>query len=85
MDTTNRVEKFEDVLMFDPTKKSNSIQSVMKAAEQLNFYTQVYPEHIMEDYEYHARVNGAIKPPKCIFLPTKDLIRKMIDTNLKFA
>ena len=78
MDCTNKVENFEEVFMFDPTKKSKSISTVMTACQQINFYTQVYPQHVMGIYEENAKEKGSIKPPKCIFLPSKEVIRKMI-------
>lgn len=40
----------------------------MKWLKQINFSTNVYPEHVMNEDMV----------PSCIFVPSKDLMRKMI-------
>jgi len=51
----------------------------------LDFYTQVYPDSIVEECLLAVSLGLSIKPPRCIFLPSKDMYKIMIQANLKYS
>ena len=74
-DFRNRVEKLEDFLMMDPSSDIKVVKKNLKKVKQLAsrpFYNNVYPQKVIDE----ANKEGI--PPRCIYLPTKELMRKLI-------
>ena len=84
MDLVNEQTSFEELLMMNPNNKK-SLEDCEKVASSIDFYTNVYPDHVIDPLIHATRVKRAIIPPKCIFLPCKELIRTVVKANLKHA
>ena len=85
IDLTNTVDSFETVFVLDPFDK-NSINKVKKRVEQMEFYdvNSTYSAKIMGGIRESINV-GDNQPPKCMFLPSQELIRNMVKANVLFA
>jgi hypothetical protein len=73
MDLKNKVPNFEDLRMFNPLQKS-SIDNVGDVIKYSDFYLPVYPQYIWDEVVERLN-NGNGRPPKCIFLPEKVLMK----------
>ena len=74
MDLKNRIPNFEDIRMFNPLLKNKSIESVGDVIKYTDFYLPVYPQYIWDDMEERV-CRGEPRPPRCIFLPEKALMK----------
>ena len=85
IDLTNTVDSFETVFVLDPFDK-NSINKVKKRVEQMEFYdvNSTYSAKIMGGIRESINA-GDNQPPKCMFLPSQELIRNMVKANVLFA
>ena len=71
MDLVNKVTVFERFMMTDPDEASwwNNLKKARTFLAGQNFLDgEIYPAGVVE--------SG--KPPRCIFIPDKNLLRKMI-------
>ena len=57
----------------------------MSEVKTFDFYTEVYPQSVMQSL-IEALVNKEkVQAPKCIFVPDKRLIKEMIKALLKYG
>ena len=70
--------------MFDPFNKK-SFPMLKEMLSVYDFFTQVYPEQVMAGIITAVEEKRGIQPPKCIFVPEKELIRKMIKANILYG
>jgi len=84
MDLKNEQTSFEALLILDPNNKK-SLEECEKVAQEIDFYTNVYPDSVIDPLIYNSKVKRSIIPPKCIFLPSKDMMRTIVKANLKYG
>jgi hypothetical protein len=85
MDLSNEITDMEDIIMINPLDEKKSTQKCKDNAIEYDFFSQVYPDHIIARVVAAALSEGKITPPKCIFKPSKELIRTMIRINIKYS
>ena len=85
MDLKNTTKSLEEVALMNPMDPKNSLKEAFEEFRILDFYTQVYPEAIVKEFLEAVLKGESIKPPKCIFLPNRDMMRIMIRANFEFA
>jgi len=79
------VNSFEEVYCVDPAN-SKSLKNCLEHVDQLDFYTQIYPEEYLTPYiEAITSVSKSIQAPRLIFLPSEEMVRRIIATNIKYA
>ena len=78
LDRENKYDSFEEIGMTDPFKPKTSMLDTISYCRTFDFYTEVYPQAMIEAMMVAMLREDSIQPPKCIFLPTKELSRKMI-------
>jgi len=56
MDRTNKIESFEEILMFNPLdpKSPSEAKDIVKMHD---YYTSVYPDHVMNKYYEDIKLN----------------------------
>ena len=67
LDKKNYLASFDDIAFVDPTIQNGRARTD-KLINAMNINKNVYPDRLMD---------GA-KPPKCVFVPDKQLMRKII-------
>jgi len=84
MDMTSTVESFEEVLMYNPLGDSEEI--IDGVLTGYSFEEQVYPEEVWKRFINPQNLKKKVPTmPKVVFLPSKKLLRIIIDANIKFA
>ena len=84
MDQTNKIDKFTEIAMIDPFKKS-SLKIAISTVKAFDFFLDVYPEEIMEEVYAEVKNNNSIRPPKTVFVPEKQLLRKCMRAMVKYS
>ena len=84
MDRTNQVESLEELLMFNPLNPE-SPSLVQETIKTHDYYTSVYPDHIMDEVYENVASKRSIRPPKCIFMPSREVVRIMIKANILYS
>jgi hypothetical protein len=51
----------------------------------VTFEVDVYPKDVMSELHEAVEKTGSIKPPKCIFIPTRKMVRTMIRAIYKWG
>jgi hypothetical protein len=69
MDFTNKIDSFNCIGMVDPFEIESMTEAILHV-KKLDFFSQVYPESVV-------RLAGD-KPPKCIWLPYREMVEKII-------
>jgi len=65
----NLIENFEEIGWSDPTVDNKvGTKKAIEWLRKINFYDFIYPMDLSQ----------MILPPKCIFVPEKNLLRKLI-------
>lgn len=85
MDMSNEITDMEDIIMINPLDEKKSMRKCRENVKVYDFYSQVYPESVISKVIAAALGEGKITPPKCIFKPSKELIRTMIRINIKYS
>ena len=85
MDSINKVETFEEIMMADPTETKKSLNEAINTIRTYDFFTEVYPNYIMQPIIEAFLNEGSITPPKTVFLPTRNLWRKMIRAIVRYG
>ena len=70
--------------MTNPLKK-NSHKKVLDTANKQEFFSKIYPDHVMDHLEMKCLENKTLKSPRCIFMPGPEIVQTIIQANLKFA
>jgi len=78
------VNTFEEIGLTDPTKPRKSNAEVVAIVKTFDFFTSVYPTSIMDTCKQNIENYITNKPPKCIFLPEKQLARAIIRALAKY-
>jgi len=50
-----------------------------------DFYTEVYPKYIFGAIIESIKKKETVKPPKCVFVPNKEVMRSMIKALVKYG
>lgn len=75
LNKTDKVQSAEEIGWWDPdVDVKMACAKTMQWIKQINFYNFVYPNNQMKD-----------DVPKCIFVPSKPFLRKMIVTVAKHS
>jgi hypothetical protein len=85
MDRINTVSHFYELGMLDPFKTKQSIDAAISEVKTFDFYTEVYPQSVMKSIIEALKNKEKVQPPKCIFVPTKGIIKQMQKALLKFG
>jgi len=85
MDLYNEVTSFEEIGLTDPFKPRKSMGDTISLVKTFDFYTEVYPNCVMTQALEALKEKKSIKPPKTVFLPSKQLFRKMIRALVKYG
>jgi hypothetical protein len=85
LDTTNRIDSLDSVCMMDPFNVKSSAEEVIDNISIFDFFTQVYPDKIIEELLEQHEETGLFSLPKCIFMPEKHIMKTFIHANLKYA
>jgi hypothetical protein len=73
LDFINKVESLDSMTMFDPKKSlAEGIETAGKFLDNKTYYKPVYPPMVDKMAE------RTLTAPKCIFIPTKPLIRHIM-------
>jgi hypothetical protein len=51
----------------------------------LDFKVEIYPHQIMQSVCHAVTLMKELEPPKCVFIPSRDLCRKMIRALVKYG
>jgi hypothetical protein len=63
------VNTFEEIGWFDPDiEPQKAMTQTMKWLKHISFVNNIYPSHLMNEFVV----------PSCVFVPSTDLLRKMI-------
>jgi hypothetical protein len=81
MDLKNKTQSLEQVSLINPLEPKKSLKAAFVEIAILDFYTQVYPDSIVKECLEAVLSGVSIKPPKCVFLPSKDMMQTMIKAN----
>jgi hypothetical protein len=87
MDKKNKYNELEDLGMCDPFHMEESFDEAIFRANCLQFEVDLYPFSVMEKAQEIAEKYGEdnLVPPRCIFIPTRQMCRKIINAVLKFG
>lgn len=73
LETTNTISSFSSIGLTDPKSDKKGIKLALREMESLLFEDEVYKDIV---------ITSTTKPPKSIFLPSKELCRTMIKAVL---
>jgi hypothetical protein len=77
--------EFEDVGMLDPFEIPKSFELAHEVLKQYNFYTEVYPDNVVSEILEATTEKRNMQPPKCIFVPSKKIVRTMIRAMAEYG
>ena len=74
MDRTNTVATFASIGMIDPYEKpaKDALAKAKKTVDEYLWNNDVYPKDTMK------AAHKLLQPPKCIFIPSKKMMRSMV-------
>lgn len=84
MEQKHKISSLTDVAMVDPFKKS-SLKKAINTVKNIDFFTEVYSEDIMEEVLDEMRKSDTIRPPKTVFVPDKALLRRIMRAMIMFG
>jgi len=84
MDREHTVNSFEEVGMCNPFKTKKSEKESRQIINTFDFYSEVYPKFIFGAIMEALANNDKVKPPKCVFVPSKKLLRSIIKALIKY-
>jgi len=85
MDLKNEVNTLEELGMSDPICPEESLKVAESVIKNLNFFYDMYPKEVMDKVKERIEYGYDMDPPKCIFVPSKDVMRTIIKGLLKFG
>jgi hypothetical protein len=71
--------------MSDPFDPVDSLKVAEVEIKNYNFYYDLYPEEVRYRIEQSIAAGNYFDPPKCIFIPTQELVRTIMKAILKFG
>lgn len=81
----NTISSFTSLQLINPFS-DRGLEDAKNALIPVTFSIDVYPKKIVAEIIEKSETTGTvIKPPKCIFLPNKQMIRLMIRAAFKWA
>ena len=87
MNLHDKIENFEDISCLNPTNKKSMDICTQKLISE-DFFQNVYPDELIAKHEaaIHETDRGLhAPPPPTLFLPSKKIMRTMIQTNLRYS
>ena len=78
-------ESFEEMGMTDPFNQPKSMLDSISEVRTFDFYTTVYPKSLTKEMIEAIKGKKQIDPPKCVFLPTQEIIRTMVRALIRFG
>lgn len=78
MELNNTVENFEELGLVDPFNLKSSMEVAEMELKIFDFYIDVYPNAVVEACLKAVKEKSNFRPPKCIFIPNKEMMRTMI-------
>jgi len=85
MDREHKIKSFEEIGMTNPFDTRRSIERSKTEVKLFDFYTEVYPKYIFGAIIEAIKNKEPVKPPKCVFVPSKDVMRSMIKALVKYG
>jgi hypothetical protein len=85
MNLKDEIDCLSDLIMYNPLEGKKQKEVARKTLKQYDFFTQVYPVNVLGLLLEAVRTKKSIKPPPCIFMPSKKVIKDMVISNLKFS
>ena len=85
LDLKNKIESFSSVLLVDPFNQAKSLQLAESQIISYDFAKEVYPSFNIKEILEATKEKRNIKPPKCIFLPSREIVRAMIRAIMKWG
>jgi hypothetical protein len=95
MDRHHKIHSFEEIGMTNPfslKKKTGNLNNLNTSIDMaimnmkvLRFAVEVYPSSVTRSLTEAIRTGKPCRPPKCVFVPEKHLIRIMIKSVLKYG
>jgi hypothetical protein len=81
----NTISSFTSLQLINPYS-DRGLEDAQNALIPVTFSVDVYPKKIIKELIETSEAKGTpIKPPKCIFLPNKQMIRQMIRAAMKWG
>ena len=71
--------------MADPFATKATLVDAISHVKTFDFYTYVYPEDVIDQFLEAVTESDNLVLPKCIFVPSQKLCRKIIKATLKFG
>ena len=84
MDRKNKVHNLVDLGLTDPFKTKKTIDDALLEVRTFDFWTEVYPDSVMDVILEAVRNKENVQPPKCIFVPDRVVIRHILKALVKF-
>ena len=84
MDRRNKVEDLINLGLPDPFNTKEAIDDALLEVKTFDFWSEVYPNSVMEVLIEAVRNKENVHPPRCIFVPNRDVIRTIIKALIKF-
>ena len=84
MDRRNKVHTLVDLGLTDPFKTKKTIDDALLEVRTFDFWTEVYPDSVMEVLLEAVRNKENVHPPKCIFVPDRVIVRHILKALIKF-
>lgn len=80
IDTKNYVKTFEEIGLCDPFYTPEALKKGIMRVRKYNIISEIYPRAIMGPLVKAIKVDKLVdvKPPKCVFLPSPDLWKRII-------
>ena len=87
IDKTNKVSTFEEIGLCDPFNTESAHKKGIFKYKKYNMTTNIYPKQIMGPLVKAIKEDKLtdVKPPKCVFMPSADLIKQIIRGLLAFG
>ena len=84
LDRKNKIFSFEELGLFDPFE-DNSVSKALQEVNQMKFSKEIYPDYIMGPLIRAVHQKNSIQHPKCIFVPDRQVCRKIIKALIRFG
>jgi len=85
MDHKNQIAGFAELGLSHPSRPKRSMKKSLEIVNTYDFYTEVYDQGIMKEIMDGVAQRKNIKPPKCIFVPGRRLMRIMMNGVCRYG
>ena len=85
MDQINNIESFDEIGMADPFQPNKGILKAKDMVKRLDYSKEIYSKSLMKAIVEALIAKENIKSPQTIFIPSKEVLRKMIRAVIKFG